>query len=110
MLLSGLEGWNEVTQGAFGKVKRGLLDAITLAAYDPELQTCIFTDACDEFWGLLITQCNPGDHLKPWEEQAGKHRPLAVESGRFRHAQLRSFHVPDVASSTQSSPEAQLSG
>lgn len=37
----------------------------------------------------MITQCNPGVERLPWAEQEGKHRVLEIESGRFRHAQLR---------------------
>lgn len=44
--------------------------------------------------GILITQCKFGDHLLSWDDQAGKHQPLAVESGRFRHSQLR-WHTVD---------------
>ena len=41
-----------------------------------------------------ILQCNPGDEKLPWAEQEGKHTLLALESGRFRHAQLR-WHTVD---------------
>ncbi len=92
--LDDLEQWGPKEKQAFEDVKKGLLKAITLSAFDPELQTCVFTDASDLYWGLLITQCKPKDHLLPWNDQAGKHRPLAVESGRFRHAQLR-WHTVD---------------
>ena len=37
----------------------------------------------------MITQCKPGVEKLPWDEQVGQHRPLVIESGRFRHAQLR---------------------
>ena len=56
--------------------------------YDPELKTCVFADANDEFWSIRVAQCNNGDHLLPWSEQVGKHKPLLFESGRFRNAQL----------------------
>ena len=60
-----------------------MCDTVTTAYFDPGLQTCVFTDASDEFWCLVITQCNPGVEKLPWDEQVGKHRPLVIETGRF---------------------------
>ena len=88
MKLADLPGWKGGAKKAFEDVKRALAESIRTTFYDPELQTCVFADANDEFWCLLITQCKPGDQLLPWDEQVGKHRPLLFESGRFRKSQL----------------------
>ena len=69
-----------------------MANAMVNAFFDPEMQTCVFGDASDEFWCLVITQCSPGDEQLAWDEQAGKHRLLIIVSGRFRHAQLR-WHI-----------------
>ena len=73
---------------AFEAIKTGLVTALRTSYYDPELKTCVFADANDEYWCLCITQCKNGDQLLPWSEQVGKHKPLLFESGRFRKAQL----------------------
>ena len=87
--LKDLPGWKGGGQAVFDSVKELMADAIKTAYFDPELQTCVFTDTIDEFWCLVITQCKPGTEKLPWDQQVGKHRPLVIESGRFRHAQLR---------------------
>ena len=42
----------------------------------------------------MITLCDPGVKKLPWDEQTGRYQLLALESGRFRHAQLR-WHTVD---------------
>ena len=86
--LCDLPGWDKSARSAFAKVKEAFAEAIRTSFYDPELRTCVFTDANDGFWCILITQCKDGDQLLPWAEQVGKHRPLLFESGRYRNAQL----------------------
>ena len=86
--LNDLPGWEGGAKKAFEAVKKGLVEALRTTFYDPELRTCVFADANDEFWCICITQCKEGDQLLPWSEQVGKHKPLLVESGRFRKAQL----------------------
>ena len=88
MKLCDLPGWDNGARAAFAKVKVAFAEAIRTAYYDPELRTCVFTDANDGFWSILVTQCKEGDQLLPWAEQVGKHRPLLFESGRFRNAQM----------------------
>ena len=65
------------------------MNAIETSFFDPKLKTCVFGDASDEFWCLVITQCKPGVERLPWNEQEGKHKVLVIESGRLRNAQLR---------------------
>ena len=68
-----------------------LAQAVTTAYFD---QVYIFADANDDGWCIMVTRCDPGVERLSWADQVGKHSPLAVESGRFRHAQLR-WHTVD---------------
>ena len=91
--LADVPEWETRGRAAFEKVKECLEDSVTTSFFDPELVTCVFGDASAEYWCLAVTQCKPEDLLDlPWSEQVGKHRLLALESGRFRHAQLR-WHI-----------------
>ena len=87
--LADMPAWEEKGKAAFEAVKKGLIEAIETSYFDPKLKTCVFGDASDEFWCLVVTQCEPGVERLPWAEQEGKHRVLVIESGRFRNAQLR---------------------
>ena len=87
--LADLPAWRDKGKAAFEAVKQSMAEALRTAYYDPELKTCVYADASDGFWCLVLTQCRPGDELLPWAEQVGKHKLLFMKSGRFRHAQLR---------------------
>ena len=47
----------------------------------------MFTDVSDLGYGIVITQCQPGELDKPWAEQ--RHLILACHSQLFRNAQTR---------------------
>ena len=70
-------------------IKMMMMDAVVNTYFDPSLQLCVFSDASEEFYCMVFTQCVHGAERLPWAEQVGKHRLLLVLSGRFRHAQLR---------------------
>ena len=91
--LSNLPSWKEGRK-AFQAVKEALADAVTTAYFDPDKKLCVFADASDEYWCIMLTLCEPGVEKLPWEEQTRRHQLLALESGRFRHAQLR-WHTVD---------------
>ena len=61
-----------------------------MATYDPLLALCLFTDASDFYWALMITQCPYEDLDKPVSEQ--RHRPIMFLSGKFTEAQTR-WHI-----------------
>ena len=88
-ILADMPAWAEKGKKAFEDVKKALVEAIETSFFDPELKTCVFGDASDEFWCMVLTQCKPGVERLPWADQEGKHRVLVIESGRFRNAQLR---------------------
>ena len=66
-----------------------MVEALRTAFFDPELKTCVFSDASADFWCLVVTQCEPGVERLPWDEQVGKHRLLALKFDCFRPAQSR---------------------
>ena len=87
--LSDLPNWSKVGRAAFDAVKQSMAEALRTAYFDPDMKVCVFADASEEFWCLVLTQCEPGDEKLPWDQQEGKHRLLFLKSGRFRHAQYR---------------------
>ena len=91
--LASLPSW-EAARPAFKAVKEALCQSVTTAYFDPDKKTCILADANDDGWCLMVTQCPLGVERLPWDEQVGKHVLLALDSGRFRHAQLR-WHTVD---------------
>ena len=62
-LLKDIPKWQTVGRAAFHAVKDAMATAITQAYFDPDLQTCVFSDANEEFWCLGITQCKSGDEM-----------------------------------------------
>ena len=79
-------GWSDEQQDAWESIKTMMMQAITTSFRDRRKKACIFTDASTEGWCYTITQCEPGELSKPWEEQ--KHELLAVNSGKFRNNQI----------------------
>ena len=94
ILLENVPEWATAGRKAFQDVKDSMVNAVTTAYFDPNKKTCVFADANDDNWCIVVTQCTPGDERLPWAEQVGKHTLLALESGRFRHAQKR-WHTVD---------------
>ena len=87
--LKDLAGWRDGGSNAYQEVKKLMADAVSNNYFDPELRLCVFSDASQEFYCLVFTQCEYGMERLPWDQQVGKHVLLLVISGRFRHAQLR---------------------
>ena len=54
-LLAEMPAWKAKGRAAFEDVKKALVQAIETSFFDPELKTCVFGDASDEFWCLVIT-------------------------------------------------------
>jgi len=80
-------GWNADHEAAFRAMRDALLQTIHTTYRDRRKRACIFTDASNTGWAYAITQCDPGELLKPWAEQ--HHELLAVNSGKFRYSQQR---------------------
>ena len=78
-------GWSAREEEAWAMIKEHLRTAITTSFRDKRMQACLFTDASQQGWAYVITQCEPGELNKPWSEQ--RHALLAVNLGRFRDSQ-----------------------
>ena len=78
--------WTPSCMTAFEAIKKSLLNTVTLAHFDDSKATCLFTDASEEFWSVVITQI-PKPHLdKPRADE--DHAPLAFLSGQFDSRQM----------------------
>jgi hypothetical protein len=79
--------WNEKTNLCFQHIKTLLANQVKLAHFDPQSVLCLFTDASDSFYGIMLTQINSEEVDTPiWEQ---KHRPIAFLSGKFSNSQLK---------------------
>jgi hypothetical protein len=72
--------WTGIQQAAFKTLCDLLITALILAHYDPMLETTIQTDASHYGWGAIISQRSKEDGLE---------RPISIESGKFKDAELR---------------------
>lgn len=62
------------------------MDRVTLAHRDESKRLCIYTDASDTHWSVIVTQVLFSDLPLPHSKQA--HEPLAFHSGRFSPTQI----------------------
>jgi hypothetical protein len=72
--------WGPDQQNAFETLRDLLITAPILAHYNPRLPTTIQTDASHFGWGAIISQKS---------EEDGLERPISIESGKFKDAELR---------------------
>ena len=82
-----LPEWAAKAKQSYDNIREAMMNAVVTAFFDREQLTCVFTDASDDFWGMVITQIPPEEEGLPVHEQT--HKPLAFVSGRFRGAQTR---------------------
>ena len=61
-------GWTDKQQQAWDTIKKLLLQTIITSLRDRNKQAVIFTDASETGWVYAITQCEPGELEKPWED------------------------------------------
>ena len=54
-----MPAWKEKGRAAFKAVKDALVQGIATAYFDPDKKTCVFADASNDFWCIMITQCPP---------------------------------------------------
>ena len=76
--------WDEAGITAFKNLKDLLSKSVELSHfhYEKDYVLCLFTDASDHFWGIILTQVLRSEWAtKPLQEQ--KHEPLAFLSGTF---------------------------
>jgi hypothetical protein len=78
--------WNDDHSTCFLKIKSLLSNQVKLAHPDLQQRLCLFTDASDAFYGIVLTQIPESDVERPFEDQL--HSPLAFLSGKFTKSQL----------------------
>lgn len=78
--------WGRIHEITFHELQDSLRQSVRLAHPDPKLQKCIYTDASDNYWAAVVTQCNTEELEKPLEKQM--HQPLAFVSSAFKDSEL----------------------
>ncbi|KAF0712140.1 hypothetical protein As57867_004897, partial [Aphanomyces stellatus] len=73
-------------QAAFEAVKSKLRAAVELSHPRDEATMCLFTDASDTGWSIIVTQVLKFDQTTPIQDQ--QHEMLVCQSGMFTGAQL----------------------
>ncbi len=89
--------WNSTLDEAWKIMRRELELASKrfLSTYDHTLPLCLFTDASNDYWGLMLTQVTNSDPSNPEDETPvleQKHRPIFFLSGKFTPGQ-QNWHI-----------------
>ncbi len=84
-MLSSLS-WGDKHLQAFQSLQEQLRNSVRLAHRDPNKVLCIYTDASELFWAVVVTQCNEEELKKPTMDQ--RHEPMAFHSSAFKGSQL----------------------
>ena len=72
------------------RMKELLKNLVKLSHYDPEKELCLFTDASDTHWSIILTQVPKGSLCtSKLEVHDLPHEPLAFISGAFHSSQLK---------------------
>ena len=79
-------GWSPHHDSAWRTCMDSLAKATCLAYPDDKKSICVFTDASDRFWAVVITQVPQPMLSSPIEDQ--DHEPLLFLSGEFKKSQL----------------------
>lgn len=80
-------GWSANHASTFELVKRALLSMVPMGHPQPDKQVCVFTDASEYHWGVIVTQIPHGDVSRAFSDQ--RHEFLAAASGDFSGAAAR---------------------
>jgi hypothetical protein len=78
--------WKEKHEIAMGKIKEALNYILTISFLLPGGKLCVFTDASENAWGILITQVM--EWIKNKDIHCQDHRILGVASGIFTEKEL----------------------
>jgi hypothetical protein len=77
--------WDDASEFCFQWIKSLLSERVKLAHLDPDQTLCLFTDASDHFYGIMLSQIPISQVDKAvWEQQ---HSPVAFLSGKFTSSQ-----------------------
>lgn len=78
-------GWTDTHKHAFRDIQEQLKNAVKTAHRNQEMTLCLYTDASDNHWAGVVTQCEPHELRKTIDMQS--HEPLAFLGGSFTGAQ-----------------------
>ena len=78
--------WGAAHEEAFRDLQETLRKAVQFSYPDPEQEICVFTDASERFWSVVVTQCSPEERDKLPPDQ--RHEPLAFLGSQFEKGEL----------------------
>jgi len=78
--------WGRQHDKSFLELQDSLRQSVKLAHPDAKMHKCIYTDASDNYWAAVVTQCLAAELNKPLEDQ--RHQPLAFISSSFKDSEL----------------------
>jgi hypothetical protein len=81
-----IQDWNSEHENCFITVKQNIKNLVQLCHYDSSKRLCLFTDASQYYWGIVLSQIPEEDIQEKFEDQ--KHEPLCFLSGKFTSSQL----------------------
>lgn len=77
--------WGPASVKAFTELQEQVRQSVRMSHCKEEYALCLYTDASEESWAGVVTQCAPEELYKPTEEQL--HEPLAFIGSSFKGAQ-----------------------
>ena len=78
--------WGAAHEEAFRDLQETLGEAVQLSYPYPKNEICVFTDASEGFWSVVVTQCSPEEFNKLQPNQ--RHEPLAFLGSQFKKADV----------------------
>ena len=78
--------WGATPEEAFRGLQETLRRAMQLSYPDLKKEICVFTDASERFWSVVVTQSSPEELDKLPPDQ--RHEPLAFLGSQFKKAEL----------------------
>ena len=82
--------WDGEMKANFARLRLSVVHSVKRAYRDYTKVSCLFWDASKYAWSYTITQCDPEELAKPWDQQ--QHEILVTRSGLFKGSQLR-WHI-----------------
>lgn len=79
--------WTPALSEAFHRAKSAIASQVMKVHLDPEKELCLFQDASQDAWSVMLTQIPEEDVVKPFEKQ--RHEPVAFLSGAFKGSSRR---------------------
>jgi hypothetical protein len=76
-------GWDEKHSRSFEHAKEIVARVVELAHPDSDKTFCLFSDASDLYWAIMLTQV-PAEDVPVKETNEQRHEPLVFLSGSFK--------------------------